>query len=78
MATLIGGSKTGPQTLVSSGSSERSRVRGQDERLLKPRVISALLLFFLAIAAALAAPERESELGAPTAAYESERFESAN
>jgi hypothetical protein len=41
-------------------------------------VIAALSLFLLAIAAALAAPERESDLSAPTAAFEADRFESAN
>ena len=68
--------KTGRQILASS---ERSRVGARQERLLRPRVIAVLLLVLLGLAAALASvPDRESELGAPTAAYESARFVSAN
>jgi hypothetical protein len=70
---------TGHQRLASAVGSEESRAGRQ--RLLRPRVIAVVLLIFLGIAAALlSAPERdhESELGAPTAAYESNRFDSAN
>ena len=46
-----------------------------DERLLRPRVIGTIVVFLLAMAAALATPERELDPG--TAAYEAGRFSNA-
>jgi hypothetical protein len=61
--------KAGLQTSTSDPAPQRK------ERLLKPRVIAAVLLFLLAIAAALAGPDREVD--PETAAYEAGRFSNA-